>query len=268
MNYKQLLPTFRNRFLFVEQNLRRYVGTTPVARALNAGTGEGEYDGMIAAYAQTLVASDINADDVAFAQQFNRDVPNIQYMVDNVLALSFPDAHFDLVVSSEVIEHVGQPAVMMREIARVLRPGGKAIITFPSLDFPFTYDPVNRTLAAVSGGKVSQGAYSFGHDYLISPREFRQWAADNGLKILHEQNLSGYLVGLLEAYWTGWIQSLLKANAANLSEGNNKKMVLRPTTQQPLLLPLVDVLIRVDFALFGRRRHSVGKGFVLEKSGL
>lgn len=265
MNYKFLIPTFRNRYLFVRQSLATFVGAGADGEALNLGTGEGDYDRMIAAHSSQLVACDINEEDVAFARQLNAGVPNLRYCVADALALDFPDGHFDLLVSVEVIEHVGQPARMMQEVARVLKPGGLAIITFPSLDFPITYDPINRILATISGKKISEGAYAFGHEYLISPRAFRQWAADNGLAIRHEQNMSGYLIGLLEMYWTGWVQRLFKANSTNLPDQKAKKTALRPTMQEPALVGLTDTLIQLDFALFKGRRHSVGKGFVLQK---
>jgi ubiquinone/menaquinone biosynthesis C-methylase UbiE len=55
--------------------------------------------------------------------------------------LPFPDACFDRVLSREVIEHVIDPAAMVREVARVLKPGGIAIITTENEE---SLSPVNR----------------------------------------------------------------------------------------------------------------------------
>lgn len=167
---------------------------------------------MLAAYCRELIACDINPDDVAHAARLNAGVLNLRYEVNDALALSYPDAHFDLVVSSEVLEHVGDTARMLAEIGRVLKPGGLAILTFPSREFPFTYDPINRLAQRLGRDEylIRQGAYAFGHEYLIRSERFRREAQSAGLRILQWTPLSGYLIGLLEMYWTGWAQALFK----------------------------------------------------------
>lgn len=262
MNYKLLFPTYRNRYLFIKENLAAFGEKRKFANALNLGTGEGDYDPMIAAYCAQLTACDINEGDVAFAQALNGGVPNLQYRVENALALHFPADTFDLLISVDVMEHVGQPKRMTEEIARVLRPGGLALITFPQLHFPITYDPINRLLGKRA---IAQGAYAFGHEYLVDPDAFKAWATEFGLEVVVEKNLSGYLIALLEMYWTGIIQSVFKANANNVSDAASKKGKLRPSVKEPLGVFLTDAVIRLDYLLFARTKHSVGKGFVVRK---
>jgi len=50
----------------------------------------------------------------------------------DALRLPFPDNRFDTVVIAEVIEHVESPFLLLKEIHRVLKEGGKIIITTPS----------------------------------------------------------------------------------------------------------------------------------------
>lgn len=233
--------------------------------ALNLGMGEGDYDPMIAARVKQLTSCDINENDVRFAAQLNKDLVNIHYQINDALDLSFSEHTFDLLISVDVMEHVGNPEQMTKEIARVLRPNGLAFITFPQIHFPFTYDPINRLLSLFTEKKIAQGAYAFGHEYLINGQDFRQWAEESNLEVLSEKNLSGYFVAASEMYWTGIIQSIFKDNANNISKQKEKKMKLRPSNNAPCLVALTDAFIRLDYALFKHSKYSIGKGFVLRK---
>jgi len=265
MNYKLLFPTYRNRFLFVRDNLKALSAHHEFPDALNLGTGEGDYDQMIAGHCGQLTACDINEADIAYAQQLNEGVENLEYRVEDALNLSFADNSFDLIISVDVIEHVGKPARMIEEVFRVLKPGGIALITFPSLKFPFTYDPINRILSLFGNKKIPQGAYAFGHEYLIDPMAFRNWVSSHGMEVIKEKNLSGYLIALLEMYWTGIIQRIFKSNASNLSEGKENKAALRPSVKEPVLTVVTDTIIKIDDTIFSLASHSVGKGFIIQK---
>ena len=262
MNYKLLFPTYRNRYRFVRDNLARFFANRPAPLALNLGTGEGDYDPMIADYCQQLISVDINERDIAFARKLNAELKNVEYRIENALELSFPDNHFDLLISVDVMEHVGEPHRMTQEIARVLRPGGVALVTFPQTHFPWTYDPINRALGRRA---IGQGAYAFGHEYLVDPQEFQTWSGALGVEVLEEKALSGYAVALSEMYWTGLIQRVFKDNARNVEEDTEKRGVLRPSTREPALVGITDAFINVDHKLFGRSKYSVGRGFVLRK---
>jgi SAM-dependent methyltransferase len=51
---------------------------------------------------------------------------------ENLEALSFDDAAFDLTVTLDVMEHVNQPDVVLREVRRTLKPGGAYLFTVPT----------------------------------------------------------------------------------------------------------------------------------------
>lgn len=53
-------------------------------------------------------------------------------VVGSVLDMPFADATFDVVISSEVIEHVPAPLDAVREMHRVLKPGGLLVLTTPN----------------------------------------------------------------------------------------------------------------------------------------
>ncbi len=262
MNYKLLFPTYRNRYLFIRRRLAEYGQSGHFKDALNLGTGEGDYDPMIASKSGQLTACDINENDVAFSEKMNAHIQNLTYRVEDALNLSFPENSFNLLTSVDVMEHVGKPKRMTEEIARVLQPSGMAFITFPQINFPWTYDPINRLLGRRA---IPQGAYAFGHEYLVDPESFKSWAEEYGLEVLEEKNLSGYLIAFLEMYWTGLIQKLFKENAGNISGEKEKMVKLRPSTKEPLFVKLTDAVIWLDDKLFNNSRYSVGKGFVVRK---
>lgn len=47
------------------------------------------------------------------------------------LSIPFPDAHFDTILCTEVLEHAPEPVALIAEMARVLKPGGTLIATVP-----------------------------------------------------------------------------------------------------------------------------------------
>lgn len=272
MNFKLLFPTFRNRYSFVRSRLKKYAsGQEPVSRALNLGTGEGDYDRMVAGYCVELIGCDVNEEDLAHARLLNAGVMNLQYEINNALELSYVDNSFDLIVSCEVIEHVGDPEKMVQEMYRVMKPGGMAIMTFPSREFPITYDPVNRIWQLTRGDgsrefAISQGAYAFGHDYLIGSADFNKWATAAGFEVVEFQGLSRHLVGLLEMYWTGIVQSIFKKNARNVTADTEGGLKMRPaSSKDPALAVITDIILAIDRLLFGWTNRSVGKGVVLRK---
>jgi 2-polyprenyl-3-methyl-5-hydroxy-6-metoxy-1,4-benzoquinol methylase len=271
MNFKHLFPTFRNRYKFVKARVAKIAQQHRIERALNLGTGEGDYDRMLAAHSVEIIGCDVNEADIQYAAELNKDVANLRYEVNNALQLSYPTGNFDLVVSSEVIEHVGDPATMMKEISRVLAPGGWAVLTFPSREFPFSYDPINRIWSWVrprNGNEriIAQGAYAFGHEYLIGSNDFKKWCADANLEIMAFQPLSGWLVGLLEMYWTGVAQAIFKKNSKNVTSDTAGSLKVRPAdTKEPALAAVTDGILWLDDFWFGTLTMSVGKGVVVRK---
>lgn len=63
--------------------------------------------------------------------------PKLSFLVADAHKLPFQENFFDLVISSETIEHVVDPQKMLNEIARVLKPAGSAIIEMDSGNWLF-----------------------------------------------------------------------------------------------------------------------------------
>ena len=232
---------------------------------VNIGSGEGDVDPLVKSFCDELVSCDLNAGDVEHARGVNYDLAGVEYRVEDGQALSFADGSFDAVVCLEVIEHVGEPRRLLAEIVRVLRPGGRSVLTCPSEFFPVTYDPVNFVLARW-GTHLSLGAYAYGHNWLVREEELREWLADAGLCIVRCERLTGLLAGAFECYWAGLVHRVFKVNAGNARD-EGKRGVRPASTREPRGVGLVDALVALDDGIVRRREsaRSVGLAYVLER---
>lgn len=95
-------------------------------RVLDVGCGAGHTALAFAARVAEVVALDLTPAMLEQARRLaaERGLPNVSFREGNAAELPFPDASFDLVTSRLAAHHVAQPAAMLCEIARVLRPGG------------------------------------------------------------------------------------------------------------------------------------------------
>lgn len=94
------------------------------------GSGYGSY--LIAqSGAQEVWGGDIEQQAIETAKQ-NYQEENLHFRVIDVLDIPFDDSYFDVVVSFETIEHVRDVRVFRDELFRVLKPGGKLILSTPN----------------------------------------------------------------------------------------------------------------------------------------
>jgi SAM-dependent methyltransferase len=101
-------------------------------RILDAGAGE--LANKIFCGHLTYVAQDFCKYDGGgngFGLQTNEwDVAGID-IISDITAIPEPDESFDVILCSEVLEHVTQPSIAVYELARLCKPGGFLIITAP-----------------------------------------------------------------------------------------------------------------------------------------
>jgi SAM-dependent methyltransferase len=98
----------------------------PGARVLDVGSGPGHLASRLADHGLDVVAIDLDPAMVAMATK--RLAGRAETAVASVTALPFADASFDVVVSTLSMHHWADPAAGLTEIARVLRPGGRALV--------------------------------------------------------------------------------------------------------------------------------------------
>ena len=110
-------------------NLVRFVhGLEPAERALDLGCGDGRLTAELRA--SHVVAADVSAEALDRARKRLPDAGFVHLAPDAALPLD--DAHFDLVLCAETVEHVRDVQLLLSEIRRVLRPGGTLALTTPA----------------------------------------------------------------------------------------------------------------------------------------
>lgn len=90
---------------------------------LDVGASTGIIDHFLATRFAHVTGIDIDHDAIRHAQS-EYSCPNLVFKEGDAMSLEFEDNSFDVVICSQVYEHVPDAARMMEEIKRVLKPGG------------------------------------------------------------------------------------------------------------------------------------------------
>ncbi len=101
----------------------------PGTTVLDVGCGIGGSSRILAQnYGFAVTGITISPQQVKRAQELTPEGLNAQFQVDDAMALSFPDASFDVVWSIEAGPHMPDKAIFARELMRVLKPGGLLVV--------------------------------------------------------------------------------------------------------------------------------------------
>ncbi len=99
-------------------------------RLLDIGCGTGDF--LVQARAKGFVVTGVEFSESSCETARSRVDGTI--VLGSLESASFPDASFDVIATTDVIEHVRDPGSFTREMRRVLAPGGVALVTTPSTD--------------------------------------------------------------------------------------------------------------------------------------
>lgn len=103
----------------------------------------------------------------------------VEFIVGNAYALPFPDSSFDIVHAHQTLQHVAKPVAVLREMMRVVKPGGivaardvdfAGFLIFPKLPGLETWLSLNDSVARSNGGEPDAG------------RRLKSWAMEAGFK--------------------------------------------------------------------------------------
>ena len=107
------------------------IGTRPLGRTLDSGCGRGMYTPLLRRRARLLVGFDFSEDHVRTVRRRHGHSRGAQFLRASAEALPFRDGSFDFLLCTEVLEHLHDDRQALAEAARVLAPGGRAVISVP-----------------------------------------------------------------------------------------------------------------------------------------
>ena len=134
-SYKELLDAHD------ETYLRHYVELVTrfapqAGKILDLGCGNGISSRLLNQSGFVVVGTDISSLFLEDARKWEN--PTLQYEVCDVLELPFADESFDVICSNELVEHLPDVETALSEMVRVVRKGGKVVISGPNLCSPIT----------------------------------------------------------------------------------------------------------------------------------
>jgi len=194
-----------------------WLAPTDEDRILDAGCGRGFYLRFLRyACAAQLVGIELELPFLRLARQTLDGQPDLSLVNANLYALPFERNHFDKAILSEVLEHVDDDVAALKSVADVLKPGGIIAITVPHSNYPFWWDPINKTLETLFKTHIRSGVLAgiwANHVRLYTPEKLRDTVRKAGLEIIEERSMTHACFPFIHNIVYGLGKTMLEAGA-------------------------------------------------------
>lgn len=131
---ERMVPEYHKGSLIYAEHLTRYMSAEVLAKdkvVLDIACGTGYGSKILARTAKKVYGVDVDEATIKYAKQ-KFGSANVEYKVGDGIAIPLEDKSIDLVVTFETIEHIKDYNQFIKEIKRVLKPDGLAIISTPN----------------------------------------------------------------------------------------------------------------------------------------
>ena len=149
------------------------LGVRPGDWLLDAGCGGGRHCFGALERGARVAGIDLDRESLALARAGLAGRAGSGALQADVFRLPFPDGAFDRIVCSEVMEHVHDYRGAIRELVRVLRPGGTLGVTVPTATSEWLYLALSRLYFESPGG----------HIRVFRPRDLARALAASGVRV-------------------------------------------------------------------------------------
>lgn len=153
-------------------------------KVLDVGCGEGAFSQRIARQGHQVVGIDPSPAALAAAESLTSDQrQTLALRFDGANIESFPAHSFDLVVSTQVLEHTHNPGAVLAQMNRVLRPSGLLLLSIPNSATPRHFlRPVLRRGSMIERlRRVNDSAL---HRYDKSSDHIQAWDAEHFVRLV------------------------------------------------------------------------------------
>ncbi len=146
-------------------------------KILDLGCGTGYYLFLLSNLPVKLNLTGLDNDKKALDEAKTSLDGKIKFIIGDSHKLPFKKNFFDKIVASEVLEHLKDDEGSLKAIYRVLKPNGVFVISTPSINYPFFWDPLNWILQHIFTTHIRNGFFSgfwFGHFRLYDKKVLKK----------------------------------------------------------------------------------------------
>ncbi|HEX9793936.1 MAG TPA: metalloregulator ArsR/SmtB family transcription factor [Planctomycetota bacterium] len=145
-----------------ESAARGLLGLARLGDVLDVASGDGALAELVAPRARSVTCLDRSRRVIAGGVSRLENLPNLRFVAGDMHALPFPDASFDHVLFMNALSYSETPRLAVREVARVLRPGGSVAAVMldkhEHADVAATYDHVQSGFRAAALRRMFRAA--------------------------------------------------------------------------------------------------------------
>ncbi len=163
---------------------------------LDCGCGEGFYTMVMNELFECKITA-LDADEKLLNMAKDRvgNSTKVEFVKMDAQNLPFPDNSFDKIIFTEVLEHIPDEISALKELYRILKPGGVVALTVPSHNYPFLWDPLNKIREGLGLGHFKMdllGGIWHMHIRLYYPEDLKQIIQKAGFKIDDSKGILHY----------------------------------------------------------------------------